>query len=233
MTLKERLPDQFPRYDDFDSWVEAHESEIEHLEADIEDVKKSFQIANAEGQSLDLIGDDFGILGERRGRDDAAYRSVLLSLVQSFSGRGTLSGLKTAVGAGILASADMVTIHEYFDELEYQLELNDWDAHSSTTIRELSELADPSVVNLREPVIYVVPRAELTAQSDDTTVAGFLTVTDTDVVIVGGGTVTVDIEKLADAALVLVQPEDTTASTVKVGLSGHRLGNGNTLGDGL
>jgi len=140
------------------------------VDVGVDTARKSSQIRNASNEALDEIGKDYGPLGKRRGRDEAQYRSFLLSLVAAFDGRGTAPGIRTAVAAGVLANVDDVRLIEDESELEYEVVLENgaWAAHSSGTVRELADLADPSVVQQRGPVHNRLPTAEIGISTADT-----------------------------------------------------------------
>lgn len=157
----EQFPRPLPRDPDslFRGWVEAHQDSFNEFDRSLEEIAITHRITEATGTDLDRVGEQFGRIGRRRGRGDEEYRAFLLSIVPSFQGRGTVSGLKFAVGAGVLADADEVYIEEFFDENEYSVEVGDWIAHDVTTIHELAELADPSGVALRTPIKYRYERS--------------------------------------------------------------------------
>lgn len=157
MTLRGRLPAQFPLYDDsveFAAWLDSHQSELDQLSADLEEVKNEIHIGTATGQELDLIGEEYGLLGRRRGRDDASYRSYLMSLIASFQGVGTTPGIKQAVSSGLLVDEDSVRVLEDFAANKYEIELTEWTPHRTGTIRTLADLADPVAIARRDPVHY-------------------------------------------------------------------------------
>ncbi|MFC7323257.1 hypothetical protein ACFQMF_01555 [Halorubrum rutilum] len=154
--LGERVPYPLPQDDDttLQQWLAELQVEADDVDAAVDAVLASVQPRAASGQALDELGRDFGVLGRRRGRDDEQYRSFLLGLVAAFDGRGTVPGVETAIAAGVLATADDVSLTEDFDTQQYEVTLENeaWSAHQSGTVRELADLADPSVVELREPV---------------------------------------------------------------------------------
>lgn len=157
MTLKERLPSTLPLFREQSRLrviIEAIQSEITELTTDTSEVKDSLFVDTATGQSLDLIGDDFGLIGQRRGRDDAEYRQFLQGLVPVFAGRGTERDVEIAVAAGVTRDPDVVDLRQDFGNREYNVELLDsaWIAHRTGTTRDLAELADPVAVDLIEPV---------------------------------------------------------------------------------
>lgn len=233
--LRDRLPGVFPRFDDFDAWIESHQEEIELFEGDIQAVKRSLQILHAKGVALDSIGSDFDSLGLRRGRDDESYRAFLLSLVQAFDGRGTIRGIKTAIAAGVLVEADDVDLTEDFDTLTYTITINDdvWSEHSSTTVRELADLSDPVGVRLAEPVRYDLHGQDVTVAPGESSVEGLMSASEAIAVAVGEGEATAgSISHLSEAISPATSLGLTTSANTKIGLSGHQIGNGNTLGDG-
>lgn len=215
-TIAERLPSAFPSYEDetdFGAWLDAHQDEIDALDTDLEAVQQSLQVAHATGDELDRIGADFGILGRRRGRDDAAYRQFLQSLVPAYSGRGTPPGLRTAVAAGVLATKADIGLVEDFTANRYEVELYDWEAHRTGTVHTLANVADPSVVQRRDPLYYFSESVDGRLDLESTIATG--------------------INSTSETANFVGVAEASTNQTAKVGLSGHRLGNGNQLGDGM
>lgn len=174
MSLRDRLPSLFPLLDDESRLkiiVDALDDELRELEQDIDTVQDSLFVETADGQSLDLIGDDFGQIGERRGRDDQAYRQFLQSIVPAFNGRGTERDVEVAVAAGIAVDADNIDLIQDFDNQEYELVLHSWTAHESGTVRELSELADPAGVERRDPVHLISQTAPIDITTADTSIA--------------------------------------------------------------
>jgi hypothetical protein len=159
-TLRGRLPSLFPLYDDsmeFESWLDAHQDELDELDADLAQVKDEIHIGTATGQELDLIGEEYGVLGRRRGRDDSSYRAYLMSLMASFQGVGTVPGVKHAVSSGLLVDEDAVGVIEDFVANKYEIELTDWTAHETSTVRALADLADPLAIGRRDPIHYHLP----------------------------------------------------------------------------
>lgn len=194
----QQFPQPLPRDPNslFRQWVQAHQQSFNDRDEALEQVSVSYLITQADGDNLDRIGDSFGRLGRRRGRGDSQYRAFLLSIVPSFQGRGTRSGLKFAIGAGVRATPDDVYIEEFFDETAYSVEVGDWIAHDVTTIHELADLADPAGVNLRTPVKYRYERSGIglnvrntqRKQAITSPPAGIgLAASDSTVVIQGGG----------------------------------------------
>jgi hypothetical protein len=157
MSFKDRLPSVLPLFDDSSRLkviVDALGDEFDSLEADTEAVQDSLFVNTADGQSLDLIGDDFGALGQRRGRDDEAFRQFLRSVVPAFDGRGTERDVEVAVAAGVVVDPDEIDLRQDFDNREYEVELFDWSAHKTGTVHELADLADPVAVDRVDPLYY-------------------------------------------------------------------------------
>lgn len=96
---------------------------------------------------LDRIGALFGELGRRRGRDDDEYVDYLKSIVGSFSGRGTVPGIKQAVASSLGTDTDDISVSEDFDANSYQIIFDDWPDHRTGTITTVAELADPSGID--------------------------------------------------------------------------------------
>lgn len=171
MSLRNRLSGLFPVFDresNIRGVIDGFDQELERFDESVEDVQDSLQINNAEGQSLDLIGDSYGPLGVRRDRDDEAYRQFLKTLIPAFDGRGTTDDVAIAVAAGLAVDDADVELIEDFDANEYEIILYDWSAHSSATTRELSELADPVGVERRDPVHLILDTAVVEYDVDDT-----------------------------------------------------------------
>jgi hypothetical protein len=97
---------------------------------------------------LDRVGALFGPLGRRRGRNDAEYRAFLRSIVQSFSGRGTVDGIKFAVAAGIDIPESDVIVTEDFQSNSYSITVLNPNGINSSVVDEMAELADPSGIGL-------------------------------------------------------------------------------------
>ena len=94
-------------------------------------------------------------------------------MVAAFDGRGTPPGVRLAIAAGVLADQSDVSLIEDFDTQTYEVVLEDgaWSPHRSETVRELADLADPSVVQLRDPLQYRLSAAALEYRVGDTLVA--------------------------------------------------------------
>jgi len=153
-SLKERLPEVLPRFRDsrLATVIEAIQAEFDAFRTDTEEVSDSLFINSADGDSLDQIGADFGVIGRRRGRSDTAYRQFLRSLVPAFNGRGTEQDVEITVAASVARDPTVVDLRQDFVNREYQVELFDWSGHRTGTIRELADIADPVAVDRIDPV---------------------------------------------------------------------------------
>lgn len=154
--ILDNFPDLLPKGEGsvFRRYIDAHDEQLTKFDAEISNVVASHYIETAEGADLDRIGKLFGQLGQRSGRDDGAYRSYLKSIVQSFSGRGTVPGIRFAVSGAIGKPPENVEVIEHFDTLENTIYIDDWNEHSNDTIITVFNLAKPSVVQLRDIIIY-------------------------------------------------------------------------------
>lgn len=225
--LRDRLTSTFPLYDgetSFVSWVEAHQSELDALDVDVGAVQKSLQIAHAEGQSLDLIGADFGRFGLRRGRNDDEYRAYLQSLVPAFDGRGTAGDVRVAIAAGLAVDPEEdVALREDFAENAYEVELHDWTPHRSGTVREMADLADPVSIPRREPVHYICETTTLEILFGETTSAVMFESPPVAVEFLAGETSIAAMYE-APTARVEASPAPSTSDVVAIGLSSPYLG---------
>ena len=150
-------PPPFPRdsQSNFRQWVESHQDEYNKYDVELENVAESHRITEADGENLDRIGAMFGPLGKRRNRGDYEYRQYLMSLSNAFAGRGTNYGIRFAVKSGVFADdlGDIV-VQEDTSNLTYTLLIEDWEPHSTSVVDDLSQLADPSVVERVPPIKY-------------------------------------------------------------------------------
>lgn len=155
--FRNRFGHPFPQYPDshIQRLGKAFSETYDIIGDDLRIVLASHRITEASGDDLDRIGRLYGTLGRRRGRGDGEYRRYLTSLVQTFRGRGTTQGIQFAVSAGVGADyVSDVEIEEHPEALEYSLRITEWASHSGIDVRYLSDLADPSGVELREPLVY-------------------------------------------------------------------------------
>lgn len=226
-TLRDRLVSTFPLFDSdtsFVPWVEAHQSELDALDVDVDAVQRSLQIAHAEGQSLDLIGADFGRFGLRRGRDDDEYRAYLQSLVPAFDGRGTNRDVRVAIAAGLaIDPEDDVALREDFEANAYEVELHDWTPHQSGTVREMAELADPVAIPRREPVHYISETTTLEVLFGETTSAVMFESPPVAVEFLASATSIAEMYE-APTARVEASASPSTSDVVAIGLSSPYLG---------
>lgn len=153
-------------------YLSAYNEQSTQVADSIDSAIASRQVNNATGSDLDQIGGLFGELGRRRGRSDQEYRAFLKTIVQSFSGRGTIPGLKFAIAAGIGTDSSNVIIIEDFDQTGYEIRLNNIDTtFLSSVVNDLAELADPSGVDLLSPPIIVIGGDIIQFNTTDTTVS--------------------------------------------------------------
>lgn len=137
-------------------YVAAHNEVADHYShTEIQDVIDSHQVDNATGDQLDEIGALFGEIGRRRGRTDDEYRALLKSIVQSFSGRGTVPGMKFAIAAGIGTDPENIKIDEDFTKVGYEIRIENVDTtFLSSVVNSMAQLSDPSGVELlSDPII--------------------------------------------------------------------------------
>lgn len=155
----------------FRRYVDAHGTEFDAFDRGTRYVRLSRQVQLAEGNDLDQIGSIFGQLGARRGRDDTEYRAYLRSLVQTFAGRGSVSGVRFAIAAALNTDESNVTINENFADNAYELEIENIDVtFLSGVINELAQLADPSCVELASPPLLILDGDTLFVDRDTATV---------------------------------------------------------------
>lgn len=217
MALKDRLPNAFPLFRDDSELrviVESLQAEIDELRAGTSDVKDSLFIETAEGQSLDLIGEELSVVARRRGRDDASYRQFLQGLVPAFDGRGTASDVRFAVASGVTFDTDAVTLREDFGNREYEVELrdSDWVAHRTGTTRELAEIADPVAVDRVDPVYLFTEPGSVAFRAAD---------------------VETGIETVAEGGEVTIEGGDVQSELFAIGFSSDDLSPLSTRGPGL
>jgi hypothetical protein len=87
-----------------------------------------------------------------------------------FQGVGTIPGVKQAVSSGLLVDTDVVDVLEDFDANKYEIELTDWTAHETGTVRTLADLADPLAIERLDPVHYLLEGDTVTPTSSGTRV---------------------------------------------------------------
>lgn len=166
-------------------YLDAHDMQIEELEADIDRIIDSHSVETATERDLERVGALFGELGRRSGRSDEEYRTLLKSIVNSFSGRGSRGGLKFAIAAAIGTTPDNVNIVEDFENLRYTIVIENVDSSFlSSAINDLAELADPSGVELEDAVI--------TTEGNTLTITRSMSTVTSESVGLGGDTLTLD-----------------------------------------
>jgi hypothetical protein len=205
MPLRDRLPSILPllREDsNIGAVISAIQSEFSRFQSDTDAVQDSLFIPTATGQALDLIGAEFGLIGQRAGRSDAAYQEFLQGVVPVFNGRGTEKDVEIAVAAGVANSPADVDLDQDFQNREYRVELLDWEPHRSSTTRELADLADPPTVDRVDPVQLLSEPNTVTVALKDTKVG---------------------IETISAPIAVLVSGDDALSELRAAGLSAEKL----------
>lgn len=129
-------------------YLSAHDEEYRDLEAEIAKLEERRLLDNATGDQLDRIGELFGALGQRFGRDDQEYRFFLKSVLQSFVSRGTRDDIKTAISAATDVPKEDIIIRENFEKNEYGVDILAATPVTGSVIEEVTEIADPSGVKL-------------------------------------------------------------------------------------
>lgn len=182
----------------------SHNEALNTTEQTIESALSAHYVGTASGAELDLIGRQFGILGLRRGREDDLYREYLVSLVKTFNGRGTQSGVKLAVGTAVRPSESAlefdkgyVTLREDFQNTSYDIVISEWTPHSTSTVADVADLADPSGVDLSR-IVYQIDQ-ESVRTSDSVTARFGPVITDT---VIGSETVTATTAPAGDSTWV-------------------------------
>lgn len=167
---------------------------------------------------LDRIGAFFGELGKRRGRSDDEYATFLRSIVQSFSGRGTVDGIKFAVASALDLDPDQIVIEEDFVTNEYTVDIEvPFPPHELVTLTELADLADPSGVEFGS-ITYDVAQEQVDATDSVSVTTGQQISEETsidDTVGVNPNLTTVDEQVQADDAAFVNPNLTTTADTMQ------------------
>jgi len=212
-------------------YVGAYDSELERVNDEVFDVITSRYVDLATGDELDQIGAMFGNIGKRRGRSDQNYRNFLRSIVESFKGRGTVNGIVFTIAAGVNVDDSEVSIIEDLTENAYQIQLEDWAPHSTEAILNLAELADPSGVELLQPIFYLLSEGQIGVEGSGTESTVFIDIAE--------GVIEFDGDDM-QLATFFVTPDgtfrivgiDTSSQTVStVGLSSGYLSDGYLPGD--
>jgi len=126
-------------------YISSSEKELEISEEHINEVIDSKFVSTAEGDELDELGKLFGpTIGQRRGRNDEEYRVYLRSVVQSFTSRGTKTGIKLAISAATDIPIEDIEIIEDFRNNEYSIGILPQTPVAGTLLEDVAEIADPS-----------------------------------------------------------------------------------------
>lgn len=142
---------------------DSAEDELKTVDEALTDVIESKFVDKADVKELDNLGELFGVLGQRRGRDDTQYRIYLKSVVQSFVSRGTVNGIKLAVSAATDVPIEDITINEDFDEGTYEVEVVANTPVTSSVLDQVTEIADPSGINKSKTRFTIDPDEMLVA----------------------------------------------------------------------
>jgi len=204
----EKFPSITPRDENKNivKFTDSFSDELDEFGENIEQVQDSRFIDKASGKELDQIGEQYGILGNRDNRSDEEYSQFLKSLVPAFRFKGTVPGIRAAVGAGLNINDGLnsgtqeIFVKEHFEDnpntsekhLEYTLIFDNWTQHPGTTVEELAQLSDSSMSKLRKSQYNI--EEETTILSDniniqepiitpDTTVSNDIITTDVNTVI--------------------------------------------------
>lgn len=129
-------------------YIAAGEEEFESIDDELQSVIKSKFVDEATGKELDRLGSLFGIIGKRNGRGDKQYRIYLKSIVQSFVSRGTVNGIKLAISAAAGTPVDDIKIVEDFQQNGYDIIITPKSPVVGTVIEDVSQIADPSGIEL-------------------------------------------------------------------------------------
>jgi len=161
-------------------YVGAFDDDLETAQQQFEETIDAKQVDSATRGQLIALSQFFGELGRPRGRSTNDYRVFLRSLVQAFDGRGTSEDVRFAIGTGLRVDPDTdVRLREDFATTTYQVELFDWTAHKTGTIRQLADLSDPAGVERLDPVYYFVDEGRVAPGPRATSIGDIKTVADT------------------------------------------------------
>jgi len=130
-------------------FIESFDEETGLVDDRLDEAIRGKYVDTATGQSLDLLGAQFGPIGRRRGRTDREYRSFLRSLVRAFNATGTKPDIKFAVAAAIRGDPKNVTVQENTDQVQIGVSVvADSDILVSPALSELIQIAKASGVRL-------------------------------------------------------------------------------------
>jgi hypothetical protein len=157
-------------------YVDPYDNDIESVSAKLDEIKRSHYIRSADETELQRLGQLFGELGRQRSRSVSAYRQYLRSIVPSFDARGTKTGMKFVLSSALQNDTDDIEIREDFDTESFNIELNDWPSHQTTTIVQLADIAAPSGVERVAPIYYDLRGVSIAYVSSDTEIPNIETV---------------------------------------------------------
>jgi hypothetical protein len=141
-------------------YLDTHEDKLNSVEEEIQRVIEGKFIESATGQELDEIGKLFGpLIGKRRDRTDDQYRIYLKSVVQSFTSRGTVNGIKLAISAATDVPLEDIVINEDFTNVEYEVQVQAATPVTVELLEQVAEIADPSGVD-QVRTRFVIPDEE-------------------------------------------------------------------------
>ena len=173
-------------FDDDREYILDGDYELFFIDGELEGIEWTPERNNP---SLDRIGQLFGEIGRRRGRNDREYRRFLNSLVPVLSGRGQVPTLKEAVAISLSMDVESIGVEENFEELAFEIVLSDfWESHQGSAIESIVDRAKPSGVE-HVSTRYQVPDVELLSSADSTRTDGQQVVAESessfDVVLIG------------------------------------------------
>jgi len=127
-------------------YVDVSQDEIDTVEDRIDKAIKAKFVDQATTKQLDELGDLFGDIGKRRGRNNTEYRRFLKSTVDSVTSRGTREGIKLAVAAVADVPVDEIIITEDFNNNSYTVAIDADASFNSNDVSLAAETSDPSGV---------------------------------------------------------------------------------------
>lgn len=154
----------------------AFDDEIDRTLSDLQYIRDGKGPDGATGRQLDELGKLYGPLGNRRNREDPEYRAFIKSIVQSFAGRGTVSGIKFAVSAATGIDTDDIIVQEDFQSNSYNIVILPREPLDSSVITRVADIADPSAVDL--DLIKFKPEQDVMKLSDRVSVSSVKIISD-------------------------------------------------------
>lgn len=127
---------------------------------DVDGIVGAKYISTADDKDLERIGELFGDLGKRAGRETERYRQYLQSIAKVYTGTGRKSNIAEATSVVVsdedtTVSPDTIDFIEYFDDQEFSIIINNFSDHRVDLLYDVIDLADPSGVRLRSPLYQV------------------------------------------------------------------------------